>query len=178
MYPATLAIIQNAVLKPLRIGAHSKVIGTVAGTGAIFIAACTATEGFIAAARATTAGMTAHGQGAALDGVAYVVVALCYLFKMWWWCGRNVPFALLCCITFRVHPPSHLATNTHINYTLLADSDPPPSLSLSLSLSLSHSHLSVMTSLPMPFIGTQPCSMDSSRNGSDQLQTLPLLPLL
>ena len=45
-------------------------VGTLAGTAAIFVAATVATEGFITAARATTAGLAAHRQNAPPDAVA------------------------------------------------------------------------------------------------------------
>ena len=64
LYPATLAAVQHTILKPLRVGAHSRVVGTVFGLGSIVCAASVASEGFIGAGRATSAGLKAHRNGA------------------------------------------------------------------------------------------------------------------
>jgi len=64
LYPATLAAVQHTILKPLRVGAHSRVVGTVFGLGSIVCAASVASEGFIGAGRATSAGLRAHRNGA------------------------------------------------------------------------------------------------------------------
>ena len=80
LYPATLAAVQTTILKPLRVGAHSRVVGTVFGLGSIVCAASVGAEGFFAVGRGTSAGLKAHRGGACIqdavkEGLHHALVA-------------------------------------------------------------------------------------------------------